>query len=112
MLVQQTTTPVKGWEWSKASSPWSEDAGGESMTLVALNWNRYPCKGMGRVGWICSIKEGVVVYWTGSFKSRLAKLNRPLNRVFVWSNALSQHQRAARRHNFGGALCTFYSPTT
>lgn len=47
MLVQQTTTPVKGWEWSKASSPWSEDAGGEDMTLVAWNWNRYPCKGMG-----------------------------------------------------------------
>lgn len=39
MLVQQTTTPVKGWEWSKVSSPWSEDAGGESMTLVSLNWN-------------------------------------------------------------------------
>lgn len=50
MLVQQTTTPVKGWEWSKASSPWSEDAGGESITLVALNWNRYPCRGMGFVG--------------------------------------------------------------
>lgn len=47
MLVQQTTTPVKGWEWSKASSPWSEDAGGESMTLVASDWNSYPCKGMG-----------------------------------------------------------------
>lgn len=47
MLVQQTTTPVKGCEWSKASASWSEDAGGESMTLVALNWNRHPCKGMG-----------------------------------------------------------------
>lgn len=50
MLVQQTTTPAKGWEWSKASSPWSEDAGGESMTLVASDWNCYPCKGMGLVG--------------------------------------------------------------
>lgn len=83
MLVQQTTTPVKGWEWSKASSPWSEDAGGESMTLVALNWNRYPCKGMGWVGWICS-RRVWYLQWAGPFKSRLAKLNRPLNRVFVW----------------------------
>lgn len=79
MLVQQSTTPLKGADESNASSPWSEDAGGDSMfvsirsrvLLVTENWTWK--------GDLVTVCPALLHKGINCFQSRLANRADPCN---------------------------------